>query len=85
MAIMTDQDRAACHAEVMRGETDTVGPLTKADLRAALNAADQWVSDNTGSYNTALPLPARTTLTAKQKARLLVAVISKRYGLGVYA
>jgi hypothetical protein len=53
--------------------------LSKADLRAAMNAADAWADTNAAAYNSALPLPARTTLTATQKARLLLAVIRQRF------
>ena len=44
-----------------------------------MDAADQWASDNAASFNAALPQPARTVLTAAQKARLLAWVILKRY------
>jgi hypothetical protein len=60
----------------------TIG-ITKADLRAAINAADDWANTNTTSYNTALPLPARTSLTTAQKALLLNFVITRRYLTGV--
>ena len=56
--------------------------INKIDLLAAVDAADQWASDNATSFNSALPLPARTTLTTSQKARLLSAVIIKRYTTG---
>lgn len=82
MAVMTDPNRAACWADFMRSETGTFGAMTKADLRAAIDAADQWCSDNAASFNLALPLTARTVLTATQKARLLAAVILKRYSTG---
>lgn len=83
MAIMSDTDRAAVHAEIMRNIPGSIGIL-KAELRAALDAADQWVSDNAASFNAALPLllPARSTLTTAQKAWLLSAVIERRYNVG---
>ena len=57
--------------------------FTKQELRAALNAADQWVSDNQASYVAALPQPFRGQSTTSQKARLLTFVISKRFLEGV--
>jgi hypothetical protein len=57
--------------------------ITKADLRAAVDAADQWVSDNAASYNNAIPQPARGVLTSSQKARLIAVVITKRFVKGV--
>ena len=83
MAIMSDTNRSECWADFMRTESGTYGGITKADLRAAINAADQWASDNAASYNTALPQPARAELTAAQKARLLAWVIMKRHKVGV--
>jgi hypothetical protein len=54
-------------------------PLTKADLRAAVDAIDQWADDNAAAFNVAIPLPARTALTAKQKAQLLFYVVRRRF------
>lgn len=81
MAVLSDADRAACWADFMRTipAGTALGAITKADLRAALDAADQWASDNAASFNSALPLPARTVLTPAQKARLLAWVILKRH------
>jgi hypothetical protein len=80
MAVMVAEDRAECHANYMRnpdlGETYT---LTKLDIRAALDAADDWVNANAAAFNTALPQPARTALSTSQKARLLLWVVRWRY------
>lgn len=84
MSTIATQDRADCSADYQRQEADGFAGLLKADIQAAVDAADGWVSANSASYNTALPLTARTALTAKQKAKLLMLVIAKRYGLGVY-
>lgn len=51
----------------------------RADLKAAIAAADAWADANAASYNATLPLPARTQLTARQKARLLRYVIQRRF------
>ena len=53
--------------------------LSKPDLDAAITAVDAWVEANAAAYNAALPLAARTTLTASQKAELLAIVALKRY------
>lgn len=83
MAIMTNQQRFDTWADYMRappsGETVSI---VKADLRAALDAVDQWVSDNAAAFNAAIPLPARTALSAGQKARLLMFVVQKRFAVG---
>lgn len=54
-------------------------PLTKAQLDAAITATDDWIESNAASYNTALPVAARTNLTAGQKAELFMRVALKRY------
>ncbi len=53
--------------------------LTKADLRAAINAIDDWADANQTSFNQAIPQPARSALTAKEKAQLLMAVLKRRW------
>jgi hypothetical protein len=53
--------------------------VTKTVLRQAVDAADQWVSDNSQSFNNALPAGFRSTATAAQKARLLMLVLQVRY------
>jgi hypothetical protein len=58
---------------------EPLGALTKAELRAAVNAADAWADANAASFNAALPQPARSALTARQKARLLAVVLRRRY------
>ena len=85
MATMTAAQCRELWADLMAelsARREAVG-LTKEDLRAALDAADQWASDNAALYNLALPLPARTVLTASQKARLLAVVLLRRYEKGV--
>ena len=85
MAVMIDADRLETWAEFMRelsAERDPL-PLTKADLRAAVNALDLFLSDNAASLNSAIPQPARGALTVSQKARLLMFVVRKRYIKGV--
>lgn len=85
MAILSDADRRDLWAQYMRDISDLREPcaINKTDLRAALDAMDQWVSDNQASFNAAIPLPARTALTSSQKARGLMLVISKRFVKGV--
>jgi hypothetical protein len=81
MAVLPDNDRVALWAEFMRNQSaeQQAMPLLKAELRAAVNAADAWADANAAAYNAALPLPARTTLTTKQKALLLMYVIRRRW------
>lgn len=82
MAVLSDSDRADLWAEFMRElsrDRDPVGVMTKADLRAAVNAIDDYLNTNASAINTAIPQPARGVLTTAQKARLLKAVVTQRY------
>jgi len=81
MAKLTDGDRTLLWAKTMSDLSITRESLTlaKGDLRAALNAVDDWVDDNQLSFNQALPQPARSALTASQKARLLTLIVRRRF------
>ena len=78
---LSNTDRKAIWAEFQRELSSTREPLgvTKPALRAALGAVDDWIEANQASFNSALPLPARTALTALQKQRLFMAVARKRF------
>ena len=81
MAALSETQRRNIWAVFMRqasSDRQSLG-LSKVQLRAAVDAADQWVEDNAGSYNQALPAAARTALTTAQKTRLLFFVASKRF------
>lgn len=78
MAIMSDAGRVEVHAQLNREIPGAIA-VNKAELRAAVNAADQWVSDNAASFNAALPAAARNGLTAAQKAWLLSGVLAHRF------
>lgn len=81
MAVLTNAERAAVTAEYQR-EISTAAEscsILKSELRAAVDAADTWVDSNASSFNTALPVAARTGLTSSQKARLLMFVVARRF------
>lgn len=77
MAALSENNRRDVWADVMR-RSGPVGALTKAQLRAAIDAADDWAEANAGSFNAAIPQPARGVLAAKQKAIILAFVALKR-------
>ncbi len=82
MAVLTAAKRRALWREFMdeaSAERDPL-PLTKAQLRAAVDAVDTWIDDNAASFNAALPAAARSALTARQKARLFFIVAEERFG-----
>ena len=67
----------------MRDRLGTLAPLAKADLRAAVDAVDDFLDANAATINAAIPQPARGALTTKQKALLLMYVVAKRYNVEV--
>ncbi len=84
MAVLSDADRFAIWAQYMSdsGAVRDPLPLSKVDLRAAVNAIDVWVDSNLTAFNTAIPQPARSALTTKQKANLLLYVVRRRWDVG---
>lgn len=82
MAVMPDGDRAACSTALQRffSQTASAVSITKPELRAAINAADDWADANAGAYNSAIPQPARSALTSDQKALVLAYVALRRAG-----
>lgn len=54
--------------------------FTKADLRAAVDSADDWATANAASYNTALPAAFKAAATPTQKAALLGLICWLRAG-----
>ncbi|MGE0724205.1 MAG: hypothetical protein AB7O45_07510 [Alphaproteobacteria bacterium] len=80
MAVLSNADRRDVWAEFQRTpEAGETFALSKADLRAAVDAIDQWIDDNAPAFNAAIPQPARGALTAWQKARLFSAVLRRRF------
>lgn len=81
MAVMSTSERQAVSADYQRDVCEVRGSfagLTKADLQAAVNAIDAWIDDNTASFNTSIPQPARNALTAQQKSDLFLRVLKRR-------
>lgn len=78
MAAMTDPQRFDCWAELMRSQLGSIS-ISKTDLRAAVNAIDDFLVSNATAINNALPAAAKAGLTQPQKALLLMFVIEKRY------
>lgn len=81
MAVLNEFNRAALWAEFQRADTGALGAVSKADLRAAVNALDDFLDTNAATINSAIPQPARAELTVKQKALLLMFVIARRYSV----
>lgn len=80
MALLDETGRFRVWAQFMRDLSGTGLGVTKSELRAAINATDQWIEDNQSSFNTALPQPFRGSATLPQKTFLLCYVAMRRAG-----
>lgn len=85
MANLGDAERGGVRDRMMSDPeiaAEMFGNMTKADLRAAVDALDAYLEANKAAINSAIPQPARGQMTTKQKARLLVLVVERRYLTG---
>lgn len=57
--------------------------ITKADLRAAIDATDSWIDGNSAAFNATLPAAAQAGLSLTQKTVLFCFVALKRAGIEV--
>jgi hypothetical protein len=76
----TDRDRVG-RFFMRQGPTLGTCAFTKPDLVAAIADTDNWIDDNTASFNTALSQPFRTSATLQQKTLLFCWVALRRAGL----
>lgn len=83
MAVLQTQDRQRIWRGLMRATKDfgSAAGVQKSDLQEAVDAADQWVDDNSASFNNALPVTFRTNASTGQKSLLLVAVVLMRFNV----
>ena len=79
MAVLDAPNRFQVFAHVLR---QLAWPtLSEPDIQAAIAATDDWIDANQSAYNTALPLPFRTTATLTQKTIVFAYVALRRAGL----
>jgi hypothetical protein len=85
MAELNSAQRQALWAALMEELSNAREPIaiSKSELRAAVDAIDTWLNNNAAALNSAIPQPARGSLTTSQKARLLMFVVRARYVEGV--
>lgn len=65
---------------VMLREAVPPSGCSKADILAAVSAADDWIDSNAASFNAALPQPFRGNASAGQKALLIAYLCMRRAG-----
>lgn len=82
MALLSEAERQEIWRALMRrwSRNSEVCSISKADLRAAVDAMDQFLEDNAAAVNAAIPQPARAELSVPQKALLLMYTTWRRYG-----
>jgi len=80
MAALSDPVRARLWRKFMEAGASPPTVL-KADVRAAVNAVDDWVDSNASAFNTALPQPFRGAATSAQKALILAYIALERAGV----
>ena len=86
MPALTTADRDTISANFQENlsiKREGVGTLTKADILAAVNGLDDWITANQTAVNNAIPQPARGALTQSQKNDLFTRISGKRYQTGV--
>lgn len=79
MTVLNAVSRVEIWVELMRdfsSNGESIG-VTKPELKAAIDALDDFLDGNAATINTAIPHPARDTLTAQQKALMLSYVVLK--------
>lgn len=74
---LTIPERALTAGQYMRDHL-CPGAVVKADLSAAIDAADDWLDTNLASLNSAIPAPFRTSASTTEKYMLLMYILMKR-------
>lgn len=89
MAVQTEAEREANYAKWMREHIFPTG-VFKVDLRAAYDAADDWVEEAkagpapTTSFRANLPNAFDTAAQPRDRARLWAVVLNDRFNLDLF-
>lgn len=79
MAVLSSEDRADITADVQRTR-ECPGALSKVQLRAVVNAMDDWwEATGAAAANAAIPQPQRGLLTTRQKYFLFQSMLDRKY------
>lgn len=83
MAVLTGPERVKVGGFFQQPQQNVgfIAGVTKADIQAAVAAADDWADTNASAYNTALPVAFRNNASLQQKTMLLVWVVARRAGI----
>lgn len=82
MATMSEGDRLAVRDKYMRENKDPC-PFTKADLKASVDYADNWIDTNQADFVSGLPANfGGVNSTTEQKVRLFKFALDRRFETG---
>lgn len=74
---LTAQQAAQTIRNILAADTEPFN-VARADVLAAITAADTWATNNAAAFNNALPAAAKSGLTTAQKNLLLAYVCLRR-------
>lgn len=78
MAVLSESQRIAVWEKWMRDNLGYIS-ITKPELKAAVDAIDNFLESNSTAVNNAFPTPAKQNLTSGQKAMVVAYVAMKRW------
>lgn len=81
MSVLNDNDRKVLWAKFMSDlsrEREIIS-VDKNELRNVVDAIDIWIDNNMASFNNAIPEPAKSNLSTKQKAMILMYIVNRRW------
>jgi hypothetical protein len=83
MAVLSSAEQVAAWQEFSSAASsrqELIGTtMTKHEVLATAEAIDQWIDDNIAAFNSAIPEPGRSQLTAKQKAEIFMYIVRRRW------
>ena len=90
---LTESERLQVHRGMQRWfsrvndpDVQAMGDLEniiKDQLKAAIDATDDWIEANQAAFNLALPVAARSNLTSAQKTLLFCVVAARRVNVNL--
>jgi hypothetical protein len=83
MPVLSDDIREGIWSDFMQTVPGTIGACTKADLRDAVNALDDWITNSAPTLDQGIPEPARSALDPHQKTKMFLLIVEKRYAEGM--
>lgn len=83
MPTLPEETRERIWAGYMESVPGFVGDCTKADLKNAVDALDDWITNSAPTLDAGIPEPARSALSPHQKTKLFLMIVEERYAEGM--